>query len=138
MDRLSKEERSALMASVRSYDNKSTECRMASIFRANGITGWRRKARIFGKPDFVFPGSKVAVFVDGCFWHGCPRHSRVPKTRTEFWKNKIMDNMRRDRAVARRLRGMGWRVIRVWECALVARASARTLARILRAVQSTR
>jgi len=88
--------------------------------RAHGITGWRRKARVFGKPDFVFRSERVAVFVDGCFWHrhpGC-RFAATPKSRPEFWLPKFERNVARDRLVTRTLRSAGWRVVRVWECAL--------------------
>ena len=59
--------------------------------------------------------SGVAVFVDGCFWHGCPKHSTVPATNRAFWKRKLTANKLRDRLVSRTLRRMGWRVVRIWE-----------------------
>ena len=68
-----------------------------------------------GKPDFVFSKLKTAVFVDGCFWHGCPRHATKPKTRAAFWAAKLNGNRARDRKVNRLLRAKGWRVIRIWE-----------------------
>jgi len=68
-----------------------------------------------GKPDFVFPKLKLAVFVDGCFWHGCPKHGRTPKTRTSFWFAKITGNKARDKRVNHLLRAKGWKVFRVWE-----------------------
>jgi DNA mismatch endonuclease (patch repair protein) len=57
----------------------------------------------------------VAVFVDGCFWHGCPKHSTVPATHRPFWKRKLTANKLRDRRVNRTLRRKGWRVVRIWE-----------------------
>jgi DNA mismatch endonuclease (patch repair protein) len=86
---------------------------------------------VAGKPDFAWPGRKVAVFVDGCFWHGC-RCKHLPSTNTEFWRNKIETNQRRDRRVARALRKDGWTVIRVKECAVGKPA---TLARIVQCVR---
>jgi DNA mismatch endonuclease (patch repair protein) len=80
-----------------------------------GSGGGRRRQRVPGRPDFVFWRERVAVFVDGCFWHGCPRHCRVPEGRREYWEPKIRRNRRRDRAVARELRRRGWAVVRVWE-----------------------
>ena len=103
------------MAAIRSTGNKSTELRVASVLRGRGVTGWRRDQRLLGKPDFVFPRNRVAVFVDGCFWHGCQWHCRMPKSRQDFWKRKIARNKVRDREVGRALRKRGWRVVRVWE-----------------------
>jgi DNA mismatch endonuclease (patch repair protein) len=122
------------MTRIRGSGNKDTELRLIALFRAHGITGWRRKARVFGKPDFVFRPARVAVFVDGCFWHGCPRHATKPATRAEWWAAKLARNAERDRAVTRVLRAAGWTVLRVWECALTRRHSARTMARIARAL----
>jgi len=116
-DTLSPAERSTRMAKVRSKANRSTEARVAASLAAKGIRGWvRNAADIPGSPDFYFLGAKVAVFVDGCFWHGCPAcDRRTPRTRRAFWRDKIESNRRRDRRVARRLRAEGCRVIRVWE-----------------------
>ena len=71
-----------------------------------------------GKPDMVFPSKKFAVFVHGCFFHGCPLHYRLPKTNRKFWARKFTDNRRRDRRVRRELNSLGWRVAVVWECDL--------------------
>ncbi|MEJ1414259.1 MAG: very short patch repair endonuclease [Candidatus Sedimenticola sp. (ex Thyasira tokunagai)] len=68
-----------------------------------------------GKPDIVFKGKKLAVFVDGCFWHGCPEHGTSPKTNVEFWAKKIAANKERDKKVDHKLRSLGWSVIRIWE-----------------------
>jgi len=103
------------MAQVKSAGNKSTETRMVAVLRKNGITGWRRSYPLPGKPDFTFPGLKVVVFVDGCFWHGHPTKCRLPKTNRAYWKKKIERNVARDRLVTRILKQRGWRVIRVWE-----------------------
>ncbi|HYE31670.1 MAG TPA: very short patch repair endonuclease [Methylomirabilota bacterium] len=135
MDRLTKQSRSALMASVRSSGNKSTELRLANAFRRSGIKGWRRKHNIFGRPDFAFPVNKIAVFVDGCFWHRCPKHGRVPKSRRVFWMSKLSRNVSRDRLVSRTLRRDGWCVVRVWECQLKSGVLPRTLAKIRRKVE---
>ncbi|WP_221029631.1 very short patch repair endonuclease [Opitutus sp. WL0086] len=82
------------------------------------MTGWRRDPKIYGKPDFIFKKEKLAIFVDGCFWHGCPSHHKKPTTRAEFWETKIGRNIQRDRIVSRTLRADGWAVIRIWECKL--------------------
>jgi DNA mismatch endonuclease, patch repair protein len=73
------------------------------------LTGSRREV------DVVFPGAKVAVFVDGCFWHGCPEHGTWPRNNAEFWRDKIEGNVRRDRDTDARLEADGWTVVRVWE-----------------------
>jgi len=65
--------------------------------------------------DVVFTRARLAVFVDGCFWHGCPKHGSWPKSNAEFWRNKIETNRRRDRDTDHRLKKKGWAVIRVWE-----------------------
>lgn len=117
-DVFSKRKRSQVMAAIRSTGNRTTELRFAAILRAHGITGWRRHQPLPGKPDFVFPKERIAVFVDGCFWHGCRWHCRMPKSRRTFWLPKIERNKERDRAVYKFLRKKGWRVFRVWEHAL--------------------
>lgn len=119
-DIFTKAKRSAVMSAIRGNGNKDTELRMIALFRAHGITGWRRKARVFGRPDFVFRRERVAVFVDGCFWHRHPRcrFAATPKSRLEFWLPKFEGNVARDRLVTRTLRSAGCRVVRVWECAL--------------------
>ena len=128
--------RSEVMSRIRSRGNRDTELRLIAIFRAHGITGWRRHACVFGKPDFVFRRERVAVFVDGCFWHGCPRakHAPLPKNRADWWAAKLSRNQQRDREVTRTLRAAGWRVVRIWECDLARKnwpRVARRIARIL-------
>ena len=111
-------ERSRQMALVRGRGNKSTERQFVKILRSWKIRGWRSHAPLPGRPDLVFPKAKVAIFVDGCFWHGCPRCYRQPKSNVAFWKNKVRRNMERDRRVVRQLRKNGWKVVRIWEHAL--------------------
>ena len=84
------------------------------------------------KADFVFRKVGVCIFVDGCYWHGCPRHFVLPKTNTAWWQEKIADNRRRDRHRRVQLRKMGWTVIRIWECALTPRRIGRTISRVIR------
>lgn len=119
-DPLSPTERSALMAKVRSTGNISTEVAVAAMLRAAGIRGWRRQPKnIVGRPDFYFPSARLVLFVDGCFWHGCPHCQRnTPSARREFWIKKISDNRRRDERVRRTLRSQGYRVFRAWEHSL--------------------
>jgi len=68
-----------------------------------------------GRPDVVFPGRQVAVFIDGCFWHGCPEHYVRPRSNTPFWSKKLRENVDRDRLQTLRLEKLGWRVVRLWE-----------------------
>jgi DNA mismatch endonuclease (patch repair protein) len=70
------------------------------------------------KPDFVFLKSRTAIFVDGCFWHGCPKHATKPANNRAFWRRKLTGNKTRDRVVNRALRRAGWKVVRIWECEL--------------------
>ncbi len=135
VDVFTKAKRSAVMSLIRSRGNRDTELRTMALLRAHRITGWRRQAPLPGKPDFIFPAEKVAVFVDGCFWHGCPRHGRVPTSRMEYWAPKLARNAQRDRAATRALRASGWTVLRIWECALARSRAGRTMARISRALE---
>jgi DNA mismatch endonuclease (patch repair protein) len=119
-DPLSAIQRSAQMAKVRAQKNRSTEMRVAAYLIRRGLRGWRRHvADVPGRPDFCFADERVAVFVDGCFWHGCPHCRRnVPRSRRSFWKDKIESNRRRDRKVGRLLRSQGYDVVRIWEHSL--------------------
>lgn len=111
--------RSALMSRIRSKGNATTELRLVKILRAAKIGGWRQNCPLRGKPDFVFPKARLAVFVDGCFWHGhiCGRNL-TPTRNAKMWQEKIIGNLRRDRRVTRHLRDNGWSVVRIWECVL--------------------
>lgn len=127
-DVFTKAKRSEVMSRIRSRGNKETELALAKLLRAHKISGWRRHVEIrkaergrrkFAvRPDFVFRQARVAVFVDGCFWHGCPRHATKPKNNYDFWRRKLAGNRLRDQLVNRTLRRAGWRVIRIWECDL--------------------
>lgn len=107
------------MAAVRGSGNKATELRLIAIFHDFCIGGWRRGSRLPGKPDFVFAKERLAIFVDGCFWHGCRWHCRLPKSRQEFWLPKINRNRERDRKVRELLRREGWETMRIWEHSLI-------------------
>lgn len=124
--------RGQLMSRVRSTGNETTEKRLATLLRNARLTGWRRNQSLPGHPDFVWPKTKVAVFVDGCFWHGHDCGKNVSsKTNPKEWRDKIRNNQVRDRRVTNRLRREGWRVARVWECELAGHAG-RCIARIQR------
>lgn len=132
-DVFSKRKRSQVMAAIRSRGNKGTEMRLASIFRAHGIRGWRRHQPLPGKPDFIFPKQRLAVFVDGCFWHGCPKHGRKPDSNRNYWLPKLRRNRKRSAEVGRALRKAGWRVLRVWEHEL--RSDRKVVARCKKAIE---
>lgn len=117
-DNLTKQRRSEVMATISSKGNRATELRLVSIMRSNHITGWRRNQLLPGKPDFVFHRERLVVFVDGCFWHGCPWHCRMPKSRQSYWQPKIAGNRSRDKAILKLLETTGWRVYRIWEHSL--------------------
>ena len=146
-DVFTKAKRSEVMSRIRSRGNKATELALAKLLRRHKITGWRRQVQIITspqpsprrgegvkvRPDFVFKQAWLAVFVDGCFWHGCPRHATKPKSNRAFWQRKLAGNVARDVRVTRTLRRAGWRVIRIWECDLARRPEV-CLRRIQRAV----
>lgn len=117
-DTLTRQKRSEVMAAISSSGNLATELRLASILRGSGITGWRRHQALPGRPDFAFRRERLAVFVDGCFWHGCPWHCRMPKSRQSYWKPKIERNKSRDKTIRRLLTTAGWLVHRIWEHSL--------------------
>src|SRR5687767_3204256 len=108
-DMFTKEERSRVMATIRSHGNRSTEIAFINILRKGKIRGWRRRQQLLGKPDFVFREARVAVFIDGCFWHGCAKCSVPPKSNREYWNAKLLRNRERDREVTQGLRKVGWR-----------------------------
>jgi DNA mismatch endonuclease (patch repair protein) len=106
------------MSKVRSKGNKSTEQRLIEVFRKNGIIGWRRNYPVKGRPDFVFTNRHIAVFVDGCFWHGHDCRNTRPKENAEYWMNKRKRNIARDELVTELFKKRGWIVLRIWECEL--------------------
>jgi DNA mismatch endonuclease Vsr len=104
------------MGAIRSKGNRTTEARFRALLVRAGIRGWTMQTEgIKGRPDFYFPENKVAVFIDGCFWHGCPRCGHVPGVNRLFWKAKIERNQQRDRATDESLSQIGVRTIRFWE-----------------------
>ena len=161
-DIFTKAKRSEVMARIRSRGNEATELALVRVFRAHGITGWRRQVEVkveglrvesrkgstsprpsprrgeggaFSvRPDFVFPKLRLAVFVDGCFWHACPQHTTKPRNNAAFWRKKFATNQTRDRLVTRTLRAQGWRVLRIWEHELARKHQTRLLRRIQSAI----
>lgn len=134
--------RSEVMSHIRGKGNKTTEIALATAFRKGHITGWRRHIKLklkvgathcFGlskmqsmvvTPDFIFRKAKLAVFVDGCFWHQCPLHSKVPENNREVWEEKLRRNVERDKQANCALKAAGWHVLRLWEHELLQPARA--------------
>lgn len=117
MDRFDVATRSRVMSRNRSRGAKSTEWRFRSLLMRAGIRGWAigHDFGLPGRPDIIFLQKRVAIFLDGCFWHGC-RHCRsIPTTNRQFWSTKIGENRKRDARAVRALRSMGWTAIRIWE-----------------------
>jgi DNA mismatch endonuclease (patch repair protein) len=116
MDNVDKETRSKTMSRVMAKGNMSTELLFRMGLVRRGIKGWKvNHMSIPGKPDFWFENERVAVFVDGCFWHGCPKCYRRPNSNQEYWDAKVKRVKRRDRAVKKELTALGFGVLRVWE-----------------------
>ncbi len=105
--------KSEQMARVRGADTGPEMALRRALWRA-GLR-YRVHPRIPGRPDLAFVGRKIAVFVDGCFWHGCPEHYKASATNAAFWSEKIARNQRRDREVETALMKLGWTVMRYWE-----------------------
>lgn len=112
-DVMTPEQRSHCMSRIRGKNTKP-EIALRKALWARGMR-YRLRSRLLGRPDIVFPGQHIAIFVDGCFWHGCPEHGVRPKSNSEFWKNKLATNAERDRQVNVRLVEHGWAVLRFWE-----------------------
>ncbi|MCL2095418.1 MAG: very short patch repair endonuclease [Oscillospiraceae bacterium] len=129
-DIFDKRKRSEIMSRTRSKGNKSTELRLIKLFKENGITGWRRNYPVKGKPDLVFIKRRIAVFTDGCFWHGHDCRNTRPSDNAEYWQNKRERNMKRDAKITELFEKRGWRVLRIWECELKKKNLSELLERI--------
>lgn len=122
------------MSRVRAQGNLKTELALVMLLRQHRITGWRRHPKLFGNPDFGFREHRLAIFVDGCFWHGCPKHASYPATNRAFWEKKLLRNKDRDRLVTRTLKKGGWRVLRIWQHELTAKGGTRAILKVRRAM----
>lgn len=112
-DVLTPGQRSYCMSMIKGTNTKPEILLRKALWR-NGFR-YRLNYKLSGNPDLTFPARRIAVFVDGCFWHGCPRHMTKPKKNSSFWETKLRKNMERDKEVNRILAGMGWNVVRIWE-----------------------
>jgi len=134
MDTVDKATRSRIMASIRYRGNRSTELKLRMLLVRAGISGWTLlPGDLIGNPDFVFPTIRLVVFVDGCFWHGCPRCGHTPGTNKKYWTAKLQRTKVRDKRQRAKLRRDGWSVLSIWEHELV--SSGKVLARVQRAIR---
>ena len=141
-DSVNRAQRSALMARVCGRGKAGTESALAAVLWAQGWSGWRRQQAVRGpdaqgesfrvRPDFIFRSLRLVIFVDGCFWHGCPRHGTKPKGNAAFWRAKFRRNQERDRRDTRNLRRAGWNVVRLWEHELRTKARPRLMSKLRR------
>jgi DNA mismatch endonuclease, patch repair protein len=113
-DVLTPDQRKYNMSRIRAK-NTGPEVKLRKLLYANGARGYRIHYKLSGKPDIVFTRKKIAIFIDGCFWHKCPVCFHAPETRKEFWMKKIQSNIDRDKKVDEKLKIDGWTVIRIWE-----------------------
>lgn len=117
-DVFGKDDRSEIMRKIKGRGNKSTELRLIQIFQRKGIIGWRRNYRVKGHPDFVFLDRKLAIFVDGCFWHGHDCRNTRPEGNKDYWQKKRERNIRHDKEINALFISRGWTILRIWECEL--------------------
>src|SRR5688500_4452191 len=114
MDSFTKDIRSKLMARIKSKGNKSTETKLQMLLVRTGISGWKlQPVHMLGNPDIIFPKLRLAIFVDGCFWHGCPRCGHIPKSNQDYWIAKLERNIKRDIRQRSKLRREGWLVYKI-------------------------
>jgi DNA mismatch endonuclease (patch repair protein) len=113
-DIFSKKKRSEIMSKVRSKDSK-IEIEFRKKLWGAGFRYRKNSSKYFGKLDLVLPKYKTVIFIDSCFWHGCPKHGIIPETRKKFWKTKIERNKKRDKEVNWHYKKGSWKIIRIWE-----------------------
>lgn len=129
-DVFDKDTRSEIMRSVKSKNTKSTELALIKLFKENHITGWRHNYNVKGHPEFVFLKKRIAVFVDGCFWHGHDCRNTQPTAHAEYWAKKREKNMQHDKEITERFEKRGWTVVRIWECELKKKNLSKTTERL--------
>lgn len=129
-DVFNSEERSKIMRAVKSKNTKSTELALMKLFKENQIKGWRRTYPVKGHPDFVFLDKRIAIFVDGCFWHGHDCRNTRPSDNAEYWQKKRARNIQHDKEITAAFEKRGWTVLRIWECELKKKNQAATMKKI--------
>ena len=107
--------RSKMMGAVKGQGNKTTELKFCQALKRVKLSGWKTHEKLVGSPDISFPYYKIAIFLDGCFWHGCPKCGHIPRTNSAYWKAKIERNKERDIQKAEALKEQGYLVLRFWE-----------------------
>ena len=130
-DIFDKRTRSEIMRSVKSKNTKSTELALIKLFKENHITGWRHNYNVKGHPDFVFLNKRIAIFVDGCSWHGHDCRNIRPADHAEHWAKKRERNIQHDKEITLMFEKRGWTVVRIWECELKKKNLPQTKERIL-------
>ena len=130
-DVFDKKARSEIMRAVKSKNTRSTELAMIALFKESHITGWRHSYNVKGHPDFVFLKKRIAIFVDGCFWHGHDCRNTRPADNAEYWAKKRERNIQRDKETTERFEKRGWTVVRIWECELKKKNLSETKRRLL-------
>lgn len=113
VDKVTAEVRSETMRRVKSK-NTSLELKVRSALYKRGLR-YRLNYPLPGKPDIIFPKQKIVIFIDSCFWHGCPEHLRKPASNIIYWSEKIKKNIARDKMVNKKYKEMDWKIIRLWE-----------------------
>jgi DNA mismatch endonuclease, patch repair protein len=134
-DTMTKKQRSKLMGRIRSSGTKPEKLLRRIMEEISGVSVSRNVRKLPGTPDLYLPGLSLVVFMDGCFWHRCPVHGRLPKSRSRFWEAKLSQNVERDRASREALRHMGMTVWSVWEHDLKPDSMSRTRRRLRRRVR---
>jgi len=114
MDNLTSAQRAKCMAHIKRKDTKAEIVFRKAIWHT-GTKGYRIDVNLPGRPDLFFPRYKLAIFIDGCFWHKCPKHYRPPKSNQKYWLPKMAKNVQRDREINKILKKEGWTVLRFWE-----------------------
>lgn len=114
MDNVTPKKRSNIMSKVRSKDS-NLELSIRRILFKKGFRYRKNVARLYGKPDIAFISKKTVIFIDSCFWHGCSKHCRMPKSNKSYWIKKIGSNIKRDKIVNKYYKENKWNVLRYWE-----------------------
>lgn len=135
-DVFDKAKRSEIMSKVRSKKNKTTELKLIEIFKENNIHGWRRNYKVKGHPDFVFLDKRIAVFVDGCFWHGHDCRNTRPKNNEDYWNKKRERNIKHDKEITEHFQNRGWNVVRIWECELSRKSVSTKISDLIKLITS--
>jgi DNA mismatch endonuclease (patch repair protein) len=113
-DQFSSEKRSQIMRKIKSKNTK-LENKIISDLWKKGYRFRRNVTSLYGKPDIAVKKYKVVIFIDSCFWHGCPEHCRMPASNKSYWENKIKNNKERDKKVTEHYKEKGWNILRIWE-----------------------